>query len=178
MGTPTVIAKLRRLALVAHVASSVGWLGAVVAFLALAVLVASTDDPELMRPALWAMYALIIYALVPMALFALIVAISQSLVSSWGLVRHWWVVIKLIVTVPAVVVLLQYTSTMGNIAAMAADESSVATLRSLAMSPALHASAALLVLLLATVLSVYKPRGLTPYGWRKEEERRLALQRR
>ena len=32
------------------------------------------------------------------------------------------------------------------------------------------AGAAVIVLLLATTLSVYKPRGLTRYGWRKQRE--------
>jgi len=43
----------------------------------------------------------------------------------------------------------------------------------------LHASAAMLLLVVATALSVYKPRGVTPYGWRKqhEERKRRALQR-
>ena len=172
------IASLRRPALVLHVASSVGWLGAVLACLALAVGVVVTDNLAEMRAALWAMDALVVYALVPMALFALVMAICQSLVSPWGLFRHWWVVVKLFVTLPAVFVLLQYTATMASIAGMSAGEPSVASVRSLAMSPLFHAGAALLVLLLATILSVYKPRGLTPYGWRKEEERRLALQRR
>ena len=36
-------------------------------------------------------------------------------------------------------------------------------------------SGGLLVLLVITVLNVYKPRGLTPYGWRKQEESRAEL---
>ena len=32
--------------------------------------------------------------------------------------------------------------------------------------------AALLVLLVETILSVYKPRGMTQYGWRKQNEQR------
>ena len=36
------------------------------------------------------------------------------------------------------------------------------------------ASAAVLALLVATTLSVYKPRGVTPYGWRKQREQRSA----
>jgi len=39
-------------------------------------------------------------------------------------------------------------------------------------SPTLHAALALLVLLVATVLAVYKPRGMTHYGWRKQHEQR------
>jgi hypothetical protein len=43
-------------------------------------------------------------------------------------------------------------------------------------SPALHGALALLVLLLATVLAVYKPRGMTRYGWRKQHEQRTVSQ--
>ena len=36
-----------------------------------------------------------------------------------------------------------------------------------------HSVGGLLVLLVIQVLNVYKPKGLTPYGWRKQQERRL-----
>ena len=39
-------------------------------------------------------------------------------------------------------------------------------------SPVLHASLALLLLLVATVLGLYKPPGMTRYGWRKQHEQR------
>jgi hypothetical protein len=35
-----------------------------------------------------------------------------------------------------------------------------------------HSIGGLVVLLLVTILSVYKPRGVTPYGWRQQQERR------
>jgi hypothetical protein len=38
-----------------------------------------------------------------------------------------------------------------------------------------HSSGALLFLLVATVLSVYKPRGMTRYGWRKQREERQGI---
>ena len=34
----------------------------------------------------------------------------------------------------------------------------------------LHSGGGLLALLVTTVLAVYKPQGLTPYGWRKQSE--------
>ncbi|MGP3958869.1 hypothetical protein ACTWPT_22935 [Nonomuraea sp. 3N208] len=33
-----------------------------------------------------------------------------------------------------------------------------------------HSIGGLIVLLLITILSVVKPQGLTPYGWRKQQE--------
>jgi len=41
---------------------------------------------------------------------------------------------------------------------------------------AIDAGAALGALLVTTLLSVYKPRGLTPYGWRKQRAERTAPQ--
>jgi hypothetical protein len=38
----------------------------------------------------------------------------------------------------------------------------------------LHSSAALLLLLVAATLSVYKPQGMTRYGQRKQREQRIA----
>ncbi len=35
-----------------------------------------------------------------------------------------------------------------------------------------HPGVGLLVLILIVILSVYKPMGLTPYGWRKHQELR------
>ena len=63
-------------------------------------------------------------------------------------------------------------------AALAADPSTdLAIVRN--SSPALHAVLALLVLLAATVLAVYKPRGMTRYGQRRQHQRhRKQMQRR
>ena len=37
-------------------------------------------------------------------------------------------------------------------------------------------SAALFALLVANILGVYKPKGMTPYGWRKQYKERTASQ--
>jgi hypothetical protein len=51
-----------------------------------------------------------------------------------------------------------------------------ADLRAAGVELAIHAAGGLLVLLVPAVLSVYKPRGLTPYGHRKQLEHRAPLQ--
>ena len=80
--------------------------------------------------------------------------------------------VKFLLTLIATVVLLKYTHTLSYIAGAAADMSlSVAELRALGASPVLHSGGALLILLVTTILAVYKPRGMTRYGWRKRHER-------
>ena len=161
--------RVRKFALTAHVISSVGWLGAIVAFLALAIVGLTSDDAQLVRAVYLTAEPLTWFVIVPAALASLVTGIVQSLVTTWGLFRHYWVVFKLVITVVATFVLLLYTETVGVLAGVAAEPS--ADLRDL-RSPTfvLHAGAATLLLLAATALAVYKPRGMTRYGWRKQHE--------
>ncbi len=71
--------------------------------------------------------------------------------------------------------LLLYTQTLSSLAESASAETDLGTLRS--PSPVLHAAAGLVLLLAAAALSVYKPRGLTRYGWRRQQEQRRAAPR-
>lgn len=159
---------LRKAALVGHVTASVGWLGAVAAFLVLAVTALHTADDATMRSLYVAMEVLGRAVLVPLAAASLATGLVQSLGTSWGLIRHWWVIVKLSITVIATAILLAYTSTLSLLADAARDPGGHAGLLPSA-SPVLHSGAALAVLLAAAALSVYKPRGLTRHGWRKRQ---------
>ena len=165
--TPTV----RKLALTAHVASSVGWLGSIAGFLALAVVGLTSEDAKTVRGAYLVMEPAAWFILVPLAFASLLTGLVQSLGTTWGLFRHYWVVFKLLINVVATIVLMVYMETFSFMAAVAADPTTeLAPPRN--ASPLLHAGAALLPLLAATVLAVYTPPGLTRYGWRKQHERR------
>jgi hypothetical protein len=166
--------RLRKVALTAHVASSVGWLGAVAGFLALAVGGLTSQDAQTVRAAYVAMELTGWFVLVPLAFASLLTGLVQSLGTKWGLFRHYWVLFKLLINLVATVVLLLYTQTLGSLADLAAETTSssgdLSGLRS--PSPVLHSGVALLLLLVATTLAVYKPRGLTPYGRRKQRGQR------
>jgi hypothetical protein len=160
---------LRKAALTTHVVSSVGWLGAVAAFLALAVAGLAVDDPATVRSMYVAMEVLGLAALVPLSLASFASGLVQSLGTSWGLFRHYWVIVKLTMTVLATVILLLYLSTLRLLGDAARSPSLADDQRLLpSSSPVLHASGAIAVLLIAAVLSVYKPKGLTRHGWRKQ----------
>ena len=170
----TMTPRLRKLALTVHVSSSVGWLGAVGAFLALAVVGLTSHDAQTVRGAYLAMEPAAWYVLVPLAFASLLTGLVQSLGTTWGLFRHYWVLFKLVINVFATLVLLMYMKTFRFMADVAADPSAdLGVVRN--ASPALHAGAALLLLLVATTLAVYKPRGVTRYGRRKQHEQRTAL---
>ena len=162
---------LRKFALTAHVTSSVGWFGAVAAFLALAIAGLTSTDAQVVRSAYLAMHVVTWFVIVPMSLAALFTGVIQSLGTSWGLFRHYWIVTKLLLTFLATVVLLVHTQPVDKIAAVAAvTPLSSGDLWQLRLQLVGDASAALFVLFATTMLSVYKPWGLTPYGIRKQYE--------
>lgn len=162
---------LRKAALVGHVTSSVGWLGAVAAFLVLAVVALHTADATTSRSLYIAMEVLGRAVLLPLALASLVTGLVQSLGTSWGLFRHWWVVVKLFLTVLSSLVLVAYTTTLTALADAARGPMGHAGVLPSA-SPVLHSGAALVVLLGAAALSVFKPRGLTWHGWRQQQRAR------
>jgi hypothetical protein len=171
----TVPPRIRRLALTAHVTSSVGWLGAITAFLGLAIVGLTGHDAQVVRGAYLVMEPAAWFVLVPLAVASLLTGVVQALGTTWGLFRHYWVVFKLAITVVATVVLLVYMETFALMADVAADQSAdLGAVRN--PSPLLHAAAAILLLLAATALAIYKPRGRTRYGRRKQYEERSVPQ--
>ena len=111
---------VRKLALTVHITTSVGWFGAVVGFLALAVAGLISQDAQVVRGAYLAMDLITWFVIVPFCLASLLTGIVQSLGTPWGLLRHYWVLAKLILTVLATLILLLHTqpiSYMANIAA-------------------------------------------------------------
>ena len=167
---------LRKLVLTAHVACSVGWLGAVAGFLALAVAGLTSQDRRTVAAVYPAMELLTLYVIVPLSLASLLTGLIQSLGTAWGLFRHYWVLVKLLLVCVATVVLLFQLGPIGYLADAAQGAASpIEDLRELRLSMALHAAGGLLVLLMTTILSVYKPRGLTRYGQRKQHEQRKLL---
>lgn len=167
---------LRKLTLAVHLGCSVGWLGAVVAYLALDVTVATSHDPALVRAAWIAMGLVTSTAIVPLALTGLLTGLLMGLGTRWGLFRHWWVLISLLLTSLATLVLLAEAEVIGRMAGLAAERTTSDD-DLLALPPTLlHSAGGLVVLLVVQFLNVYKPQGLTPYGWRRQDEQRRASQ--
>jgi hypothetical protein len=100
----------------------------------------------------------------------------MSLGTKWGLLRHYWVLISLLLTIIATVVLLMETQTISYFADTAADPATSSDdLRALG-STLVHSVGGTVVLLVILMLNVYKPRGMTRYGWRKQQEERKVSQ--
>jgi hypothetical protein len=161
--------RLRKFALTAHVTSSVGWLGAAGSFLALAVAGLTTQNAEIVRATYIGMELTGWYVIVPFCLAAMVTGLVMSLGTPWGLFRYYWVLVKFLITVIAILILFGFTQTLGSLGELAANRTlSIDELRSLNQSPALHSGGGLVALLVTTILAVYKPWGMTPYGRRKQ----------
>lgn len=156
----TVSPRLRKFALTSHIASSVGLLGAIAGFLALAVAGLTSQDVQIVRAAYLAMELIAWFVVVPLALASLLIGIVQSLGTTWGLFRHYWVIAKLLLTVFATTVLLLQMKTIGYIVRVAAETTLArGDLFEARISLVIHAGGGLLVSLVPLALSVYKPRG-------------------
>ena len=173
----TMTPKLRKLALTAHVTSSVGLLGSIAAFLTLSIAGLNSQDTQIIRAAYLAMDLVARFIIVPLAFASLLTGLIQSLGTPWGLFRHYWVFAKLLLTAFATTILLMKLRMIGYAAHLAAETLLPRTdLSTVGTELRFHAAAGLLVLLVPAILSVYKPRGLTPYGRRKQQEQKGPLQ--
>jgi hypothetical protein len=145
----------RKALLTVHVGSSVGLLGVDAALLLLGVTGANGADPRTVYPA---MHLLGSALLVPLALVSLTGGVALGLLTPWGLVRHWWVLLKLVLTtVGSVLAVLVLAPALGR--ADAAVDAGRPVVDGLLWRAPTGAS---VVLLATLVLSVAKPFGRVP----------------
>ncbi len=169
--------RLRKLGLIAHISSSVGWLGAVAAFLVLGIAGLTSQDAEMVRGAYLSMNLIGRFVIVPLSLASVATGLVQALGTEWGLFRHTWIFVKLLLTVIATIVLFVKVPLMGFAARQALEANLTnADLRAAELQLVVHAAGGLLVLLAITTLSVVKPWGRTRYGRRKQQERHEGIQ--
>jgi uncharacterized membrane protein len=162
----TITAALRRFTVTTHVTSSIGWVGAVLVFIALAGIGLTSGDDRVVRGAYLLMAPAAWLVLVPLAHASLLTGLLLSLGTAWGLFRHYWVALKFAITAFATVIPLVYMGTFREMAGVAADPVvELGLVRN--PSPLVHAILALVLLVVATVLAIYKPFGMTPYGRRQ-----------
>lgn len=162
---------LRKLALAAHVIFSVGWLGAVLAYLPLAVIGLTSPDVQTVRASYLSMESIAWFVIVPCCLAALSTGLIQSLGTEWGLFRHYWVLAKFLLTITATTILLLHMPTITRMVRQAADMTlPIASFAAVQRQLVIHAAGGLFVLVVIAALSIYKPWGLTPYGRRRKSQ--------
>ncbi len=158
--TPTMKPGLRKLVLTLHITSSVSWLGAVAGFLVLAITAINSKDAQMVRAAYLSMALIARFVIVPLASASLLSGIIQALGTPWGLFRHYWILVKLLLTLFATVVLLLKTPLIGYAARQAAAATFFsADLHAAGRELLVHSAGGLLVLVVVTTVSIYKPWG-------------------
>ena len=167
---------LRKFVRTAHVIFTVGWLGAVAGFLVLAIVGLTSPDAQMVRAAYPAMDLITRFVIVPLSLLPLLLTGPLlSLGTPWGLFRHYWIIVKLIINILSTLILLVHLQPIGYMARVVTQGTPSSSDRPIQIQLVVAASAGLLALLVATGLAVYKPRGMTAYGWRKQYEERTVL---
>lgn len=164
--------RLRKVALAVHLTVSIGWLGAVFAYLSLGVASVNSEEEATIRGAWIAMEVIGWWIIVPLALASLLTGILMALGTKWGLLRYYWVLISFVLTTFATTILLLHIP----------DVSTVADQARAARGPELHglggdlfhAGVGLAILLAVLALNVMKPPGLTRYGWRRQTNPRTS----
>jgi hypothetical protein len=144
------------LLLVAHVAASVSLLGADLTLLALNISGARGADPGAVYPAA---RLIATWLAAPLAVVSLGTGLLQGLTTSWGLVRHSWVTVKLAITaLLTVVLLLVLVPALGRVADLATGPTPQLISNAQRLPLAIAPTAAAALLTLNIVLAIYKPR--------------------
>jgi hypothetical protein len=160
---------IRKLALTIHLAFSVGWVGAVIAYISLAVSAVAGGDGDTARGALIAMELIGWFVIVPLAVATVLTGLVMAVGTPWGLFRHYWVLITLVLSIILTGVLLNHMPSVSALAdAARAGESLDPAEKEHTLQ---HASGGLVMLLGIMLMNMYKPRGLTPWGKHKQHER-------
>jgi uncharacterized membrane protein len=145
-------------------------MGAAIAFIVLDVTTVTSQNPDVLRGAYIAMDPITRWAIVPLAAATLATGLVVSLGTKWGLFRHYWVVVSLVLTTVSTLVLLVQLPVIGQRAAMALDPATTDAQVQGMGNLLLHSIGGTVVLAVIMVLNIYKPRGLTRYGWRKQNQ--------
>jgi hypothetical protein len=154
----------RKLLLTVHLALSVGVIGADLSMITLGITGLMSGSAELIRASYLAMEMLADSILLPLAFAALLTGILLALGTPWGLTRYYWVLTKFVLTIAAVTALVfvlrpRISQAAANVLQVSLADLAVNGIGQVGVVVTAGPTGALLVLLTATILAVYKPWG-------------------
>jgi hypothetical protein len=160
--------RLRKAALVLHIVSGIGWMGADIVLFILLITGLTTDDGAVAAACYRAVAVFVPVAVPALSLTMLATGLLLGWGTKWGILRHWWVVVKLALAV--VMVVLVFVSLLPGVDDLTDAD---ATMRASAVRDSLGSApeqmlyppvVSFLMLATAAVLSVYKPWRQTPWS--------------
>ncbi len=156
--------RLNKIVYTSHVTFSVGWFGAVAVFLVLAITGIASQNPQVANGAYLAMKLSAWFIIVPFCIASLLTGIIQSFITKWGLLRHYWIVVKLILTVASTILLLLHLNPIGYLANTSLGSNELISEPGLQIQMIATSGAALIMLLALITISIYKPWGKTSFA--------------
>jgi hypothetical protein len=152
--------RTRKAVLIVHILAVGAWVGIDVIVAVLVLTGWLSGDPMLRSIAYQALGSFVVWPMLVSGLLSLVSGIVLGLGSKYGLVRYWWVAVKLVINIVlCTLILLVLRPGLGDVAAygleLAAGTAGQRDLSQLFFPPAVSLSA----LTFATILSVTKPWG-------------------
>ncbi|MBB4760880.1 hypothetical protein ACFQFC_32515 [Amorphoplanes digitatis] len=145
----------RKFVLTVHVITAVGWLGVDLVLLTFGIAGLAGADPEIVYPA-QSMIGRLLFT--PLSVLVWLVGVANAVLTPWRLFRHWWVLVKLVLTTVmlCLVLFLLYPGLVeaGDLAGALPRPDRI----NMVVAPTVSSS----LLIFATVISTYKPWGRTP----------------
>jgi hypothetical protein len=159
----------RKAVLVLHVVAGIGWMGVDIALLVLLITARTTNDAALVVSGFNAIGMIVPIAVPPLSLSILGTGIILGLGTRWGLVRYWWVLVKLLLSlVMTVLVFVSLIPAVSNMTVLSATtisadavRASLGTLPTMLLFPPI---VSFLMLGVAAILSIFKPWHRTPWS--------------
>jgi hypothetical protein len=142
----------RKAVLTVHVVTAVGWLGVDLVLLTFGVAGLTGADPEVVYPA-QSLIGRVLFA--PLSVLVWLVGVVNAVGTPWGLLRHRWVLVKLLLTTAMLGLVLFLLLPALTEAGDLADDLPRRDRITMVVAPSVSST----LLLFATVLSTYKPWG-------------------
>jgi len=158
----------RKVTLLVHILSGIGWMGADIVLFLLLYTGLTTDDGEIAASCYIAVSVFVPVAVPVLSLGMLGTGLLLGWGTKWGLLRYWWVFVKLAMAL--VLTLLVFTALVPGINDMASPDATTtadAVRASLGDAPTqlmYPPIVSFLMLGIAAVLSVFKPWSRTPWS--------------
>jgi hypothetical protein len=162
----------RRATLVTHLVAGGAWIGIDVIVAVLVCTGRFAADVHLRGVAYQALAAFVVWPMLTSGLVCLVTGLILGLGTKWGLLRYWWVAVKLTLNlVLSTLIVVSLQPGMEEVAAYGRDlpsgRADPAAVSRLFFPPAVS----LTTLTLATVLAVTKPWGRIPIRWTRRKRR-------
>ena len=159
---------LRKCVLVLHAVSGIGWIGVDIALFLLLFNARTTSNAAEAISGYTAVSLIVPIVVPPLCLGVLGTGLLLGWGSPWGLVRYWWVFVKLLLslgmTILVFVALVPTVQSMPGIANFGTADAVRERLGPLTIQLMFPPAVSFGLLSVATVLSIFKPRRLTPWS--------------